>query len=98
MLAQGGPFDALNACLYRACRDAQGRPFHQLCVSFFVRLFFAFFALFRGYSSLCLCAFVCDFTGVYSWAFAVIFCVFCAFLRLLHFFLHYLRKSALICG
>src|SRR6516164_9448661 len=20
------PFDALNACLYRACRDAQGRP------------------------------------------------------------------------
>jgi hypothetical protein len=21
------PFDALNACLYRACRDAQGRPF-----------------------------------------------------------------------
>src|SRR5260221_4938012 len=47
------PFDALNACLYPACRDAQGRPLTlfasllEILPSFFVR-----FAPFRGYSDL----------------------------------------------
>jgi len=30
LFAKRCPFDALNACLHRACRDAQGRPFDAL--------------------------------------------------------------------
>jgi hypothetical protein len=51
------PFEALYACLRRACRDAQGWPFtnhvarssRPSCVN--LRFFFAFLVLFRGYSS-----------------------------------------------
>ena len=40
MVAQGGPFDALKACLYRARLDARGRPL-TLFLLRFLRLFAA---------------------------------------------------------